>query len=71
MKPLATLTSKSRFHDVAFVSLPSVEEECMIVACEDGKGRIYTLPIEVEEDSEGEVVFPVECKAELSGHLNR
>lgn len=57
MQRIATLESKSRFHDVKFVQL---EQECMVVACEDGKGRLFV-------EQAGEVV----CVAELIGHSNR
>lgn len=66
MTNLATLTSKSRFHDVKFIQLPQFGgQECMIVGCEDGKARAYPLPKEDSEDMD------ISCVAELSGHANR
>lgn len=66
MQVLATMTSRSRFHDIKFVQLPQFgDRECMLVACEDGKARIY--PLDPEDSPDLKVV----CAAELVGHTNR
>jgi len=67
MTILQTLESNSRFHDVQFTRLDDVSEELMLVACEDGKGRIYKLPT---EDSK-ETAYSAKLVAELLGHKNR
>jgi hypothetical protein len=75
MTLLHTLSSQSRFHDIRFHKLDSTAatssssssppNEAMLVACEDGKVRIF---IE-KEKKDGEKVM--ESISELVGHANR
>lgn len=72
---LQTLTSRSRFHDIAFVDIEGVE--ILLVACDDGKVRIYrNLASEVPTtslDADGSTKDEGEPGhiAELVGHTNR
>ena len=66
MTLFTTLESKSRFHDVHFIPLEGVDSELMAVACEDGKGRIYAIPVEAPTAEK-----QLQCVAELKGHTKR
>lgn len=66
MTLLHTLTSRSRLHDALLAVIGN--REMLLVACDDGKVRIYdglrnTGPDATEED--------LVCVAELVGHANR
>jgi protein MAK11 len=64
MTLLHTLSSPSRFHDVRFHK-PNDSSEAMLVACEDGKVRVFVEP----EGKSGEQ--SLESVAELVGHTKR
>ncbi|GAA5905239.1 WD40 repeat domain-containing protein [Sporobolomyces salmoneus] len=74
-----TLTAPSRFHDLQFCTPPSsLDSEFLLVACEDGKVRVFDVsnptPVKVgqEEDEEAfENRAKMEVCAELVGHTNR
>jgi protein MAK11 len=72
-----TLTAPSRFHDVRFCYFPidaadPSQREYMLVACEDGKTRIFDVTsnaeVQATEDEDRPVLEPF---AQLSGHVNR
>ncbi|KAG0146811.1 hypothetical protein CROQUDRAFT_43828 [Cronartium quercuum f. sp. fusiforme G11] len=65
MEPKFTFRSpRGRVHDAKFLISRTAEKTChVLLACEDGIGRIFKL----ETDSEAEPV----CVAELIGHSNR
>lgn len=70
MTLLQTLTSKSRFHDMQFVQLAHADQaNRLLVGCEDGKTRIYRLPIAGEWSDEAP--FTAKLESELIGHANR
>jgi protein MAK11 len=74
-----TLTAPSRFHDLQFCILPSSpSKEFLLVACEDGKVRVFDIsnpkPVKVgqeEDEEEFENREKMEVCAELVGHSNR
>lgn len=74
-----TLTAPSRFHDLQFCTLPSSpSQEFLLVACEDGKVRVFDIsnpkPVKVgqeEDETEFEERAKMEVCAELTGHTNR
>ena len=75
MKPLHTLHSRSRFHDICFAE--SGGTEILLVACDDGKIRLYDN-LAGKERQEEEVVLDdyksqtrLTSFAELVGHQNR
>ena len=66
MTLLTSVDTKSRFQDVLFLQIPSVEQEILAVACEDGKTRLFTIPVaQIGDDVQ------LTSVAELSGHANR
>ena len=69
MEALHTLASRSRFHDLRFEQL-SDGTEVLLLACEDGKVRVYDH-IATEVDDEGVPNTILRCFAELAGHSNR
>lgn len=70
MTPLRSFASQSRFHDVAFIEKDG--QELLLVACEDGKVRIYRdLAERLDEDEDEETQPQEEHIAELTGFSNR
>jgi protein MAK11 len=79
MKVLASLSSypsSTRFHDVKFFKLnPEHDNEVIMIACEDGRTRIYVLQKGENKDNEGNIEQPELMEARLVGcligHRNR
>lgn len=73
MDRLHTMTSRSRYHDVRFAELED-GTELLLVACEDGKTRVYdqlaSEAVSDDGEEEGKESEP-RCIAELGGHANR
>ncbi|GAA5947029.1 hypothetical protein JCM3765_002122 [Sporobolomyces pararoseus] len=73
-----TLTAPSRFHDLQFCTLNEGSQEFLLVACEDGKIRVFDItnpaPIKVGQEEDEEAFqnrAKMEVCAELVGHTNR
>jgi hypothetical protein len=62
-----TLTAKTRFHDVRFFRTAD-DIEVLLVACEDGRVRVFPLPAAVDAAEEASAL---RCSAELTGHTRR
>lgn len=69
MELVKTFSSISRFHDVAFLEQDGVE--ILLVACDDGKVRVYKDLEESTEDVENIDTETPKHIAELVGFTNR